>query len=84
MFPILVIIGAIVFITILYYVIRAAVLSAILEARYEHEPDSKARQAHAKKLVEEFVVENEMYFTETLKRVIKRAITEAKNEETSE
>lgn len=78
---ILIIVGIAIFFTILYYVIRAAVLSAVMEAQHlRDEPGSKERVARAKRAVEEIVIENEDYFTEVLSSTIKKAVAEALKE----
>ena len=77
----IIIVGIVVFFTILYYVIRAAVLSAVMEAQHlRDEPGSKERVERAKRAVEEIVTENENYFTELLGSTIKKAVTEALQE----
>ena len=75
---ILIIIGIAIFFIILYHVIRASVLSAVMEAQHlRDEPGSNERIERAKRAVEEIVTENEDYFTDVLGSTIKKAISEA-------
>jgi len=81
----IIIVGIAIFFTILYYVIRAAVLSAVMEAQHlRDEPGSKERIERAKRAVEEIVTENEDYFTDVLGSTIKKAISEALQENKGE